>query len=59
MGAEALITTEKDGVRWPGGGDLAVWMLAVRLRLDEGGDAWWATLEARLGAHPTAPAEPR
>jgi tetraacyldisaccharide 4'-kinase len=59
MGAEALITTEKDGVRWPGGGDLAVWMLAVRLRLDEEGDAWWATLEARLGAHPTAPAEPR
>jgi len=59
IGAEALVTTEKDGVRWPGGGSLAVWTLAVRLRIDEGGDAWWAALEARLGVRPDPPAERR
>jgi tetraacyldisaccharide 4'-kinase len=49
MGAEGLITTEKDGVRWPRGkGSLPVWGLAVRLRLHDGEDAWWAALQRRL-----------
>ncbi|HSE96256.1 MAG TPA: tetraacyldisaccharide 4'-kinase, partial [Methylomirabilota bacterium] len=59
MGAEGLITTEKDAVRWPGGGTLPVWILAVCLRFHEGGDAWWAALDRRLGPRPGPPAAHR
>lgn len=48
VGAEALVTTEKDAVRLPPGGGLAVWCVRVRLRLEEGAERWWAALDARL-----------
>ncbi len=48
VGAEVLLTTEKDAVRIPTGGRLPVWALRVRLRLDDGAEAWWAALERRL-----------
>lgn len=48
-GAEVLLTTEKDAVRWPGGGSLPVWALRVGLRLAPSDARWWAVLETRLG----------
>lgn len=48
LGAEALLTTEKDAVRLPAEGALPVWALRVRLRLEDPGGAWWRALEARL-----------
>jgi tetraacyldisaccharide 4'-kinase len=48
LGAVGLLTTEKDAVRVTGLGLLPVWALRVRLRLDDGGAALWATLDARL-----------
>jgi tetraacyldisaccharide 4'-kinase len=48
VGAEWLLTTEKDAVRLPDPGELPVRALRVRLRLDDPGGAWWCVLEARL-----------
>ncbi len=48
-GAEVLLTTEKDAVRWPGGCSLPVWALRVRLRLATSDARWWGLLAARLG----------
>jgi tetraacyldisaccharide 4'-kinase len=48
VGAEALVTTEKDAVRWPGLGRLPLWVLHIRPRLDDPSGAWWTTLESRL-----------
>jgi tetraacyldisaccharide 4'-kinase len=48
VGAEALLTTEKDAVRLPAEGTLPIWALRVRLRLEDHDGAWWGALETRL-----------
>ena len=49
VGADLLITTEKDAVRIPPrGADFPTWALGVRLTLDEGVERWSATLDRRV-----------
>lgn len=48
IGAQALVTTEKDAVRLPPGRGLPVWVVRVRLRLQDDDGAWWRALDARL-----------
>jgi tetraacyldisaccharide 4'-kinase len=48
VGAERLLTTEKDAVRLPATGALPLHALRVRLRLDDPDGTWWRALEARL-----------
>jgi tetraacyldisaccharide 4'-kinase len=54
VGAEALVTTEKDAVRLaergPDPGRLPILALGVRLRLRDDGGTWWRALETRLEA---------
>jgi tetraacyldisaccharide 4'-kinase len=52
LGAEALVTTEKDAVRLARIATLPVWALRVRLRLEGDTVAWWTALEGRLAAGP-------
>jgi tetraacyldisaccharide-1-P 4'-kinase len=54
LGAGALVTTEKDAVRLPGPAALPVWALRVGLTLEDGAEAWWSRLEARLRARERA-----
>jgi tetraacyldisaccharide 4'-kinase len=49
VGAEILLTTEKDAVRIPAWVALPVWAVEVRLALTDPGGVWWQTLAARLG----------
>jgi tetraacyldisaccharide 4'-kinase len=48
VGAEWLLTTEKDAVRLPEPRALPLHALRVRLRLDDPEGAWWRALEAGL-----------
>jgi tetraacyldisaccharide 4'-kinase len=49
VGAELLLTTEKDAVRLPAPAPMPIWALSVRLELREGDTGWLAALGARLG----------
>jgi tetraacyldisaccharide 4'-kinase len=49
VGAEVLLTTEKDATRLPAPGTVPVWALRVRLRLEDRDGEWWRALDARLG----------
>jgi tetraacyldisaccharide 4'-kinase len=40
VGADLLVTTEKDAVRLPPGGDVPTWALGVRLTLDADAEPW-------------------
>lgn len=50
VGAIALVTTEKDAVRFPTTGTLPVWALRIRLGLRDVDGTWWAALDARLAS---------
>jgi tetraacyldisaccharide 4'-kinase len=50
LGADLMLTTEKDAVRLSGRGTLPLWALHVRLRLRGDPAAWWAALEAQMDA---------
>jgi len=49
VGAEILLTTEKDAVRLPASVGLPVWAVLVRLVLTDPGGVWWRMLTTRLG----------
>jgi tetraacyldisaccharide 4'-kinase len=49
VGAETLVTTEKDAVRLPSAPRLPVWVVRVRLRLRDPAGAWWAVFDRRAG----------
>ena len=51
IGAQGLITTEKDAVRLRGlpAPSVPLWVLSVRLKLTVGGDLWLQALERALG----------
>lgn len=48
VGAEVLLTTQKDAVRLPSLGGVPVWALRVRLRLHDESGVWWKILGAHL-----------
>jgi tetraacyldisaccharide 4'-kinase len=60
VGADLLVTTEKDAVRlpspaagaWPPGMRLPVWAIRVRLQPAAGAEAWRTALRTRLDAVP-------
>ena len=48
VGADLLVTTEKDAVRLPGVLGLPLWALSVRVRLGEGAERWADELDRRV-----------